>query len=53
MPQCVFSNDCLYLSQELERIDAGAVKDRMQESQHRLEILGNSWLDDTIVSPWS
>ncbi|KAK0466988.1 Centromere/kinetochore Zw10-domain-containing protein [Desarmillaria tabescens] len=43
-----FSNDCLYLSQELERIDAGAVKDRMQESQHRLEILGNSWLDDII-----
>ncbi|KAK0489171.1 Centromere/kinetochore Zw10-domain-containing protein [Armillaria novae-zelandiae] len=43
-----FSNDCLYLSQELERIDAGAVQDRMQESQHRLEILGNSWLDDTI-----
>ncbi|SJL04032.1 uncharacterized protein ARMOST_07389 [Armillaria ostoyae] len=43
-----FSNDCLYLKQELERIDAGAVKDRMQESQHRLEILGNSWLDDTI-----
>ncbi|KAK0202563.1 hypothetical protein DFS33DRAFT_910256 [Desarmillaria ectypa] len=43
-----FSNDCLYLSQELERIDAGAAKDRMQESQHRLEILGNSWLDDTI-----
>lgn len=43
-----FSNDCLYLSQELERIDGGAVKDRIQESQHRLEILGNSWLDDTI-----
>ncbi|KAK0188663.1 hypothetical protein F5146DRAFT_1002724 [Armillaria mellea] len=43
-----FSNDCLYLSQELERIDAGAVKDRMQESQRWLEILGNSWLDDTI-----
>ncbi|KAG7445004.1 uncharacterized protein BT62DRAFT_951320 [Guyanagaster necrorhizus] len=43
-----FSNDCLYLSQELERIDAGTVEERMQESRECLKILGNSWLDDTI-----
>ncbi|KAJ7782061.1 hypothetical protein DFH07DRAFT_792440 [Mycena maculata] len=50
-----FSNDCLYLSGELARVEADVkgdalvpVKDRLVECQNRLKILGDSWFEDTV-----
>ncbi|KAJ7623164.1 hypothetical protein FB45DRAFT_752778 [Roridomyces roridus] len=50
-----FSNDCLYLSAELLRVEntvhadtLGPVKDRLEECRTRLKVLGDSWFNDTI-----
>ncbi|KAJ7696579.1 hypothetical protein B0H17DRAFT_1198090 [Mycena rosella] len=50
-----FSNDCLYLSGEIARVEGAArgdalapVKDRLGECRHRLKILGDSWFEDTV-----
>ncbi|KAJ7170492.1 hypothetical protein C8R43DRAFT_981936 [Mycena crocata] len=50
-----FSNDCLYLSGEIARMENTAqwnpptpVTDRLAECRHRLKVLGDSWFDDTI-----
>lgn len=47
-----FSNNCLYLSQEVEKLEnrSTLVKDRLSECRHRLRVLSDSWLDDAIVS---
>ncbi|KAJ6581607.1 hypothetical protein B0H19DRAFT_930561 [Mycena capillaripes] len=52
-----FSNDCLYLSGEIARVESAAaahgglapVKDRLVECRQRLKILGDSWFVDTVV----
>lgn len=53
-----FSNDCLFLSEEVGKIVAECkdrlvapdqVKERLEECGKRLEILGSSWFGDTIV----
>ncbi|KAJ7504302.1 hypothetical protein B0H11DRAFT_1981579 [Mycena galericulata] len=50
-----FSNDCLYLSGELARLESVAhgnaltpVKDRLAECRNRLKVLGDSWFEDTV-----
>ncbi|KAJ7446711.1 hypothetical protein FB451DRAFT_1291273 [Mycena latifolia] len=50
-----FSNDCLYLSGEIARVEAATnvdalapVKDRLAECRHRLKVLGDSWFEDTV-----
>ncbi|KAJ6515056.1 hypothetical protein C8R47DRAFT_1206403 [Mycena vitilis] len=50
-----FSNDCLYLSGEIGRMESAAVKgglapvkDRLGECRQRLKILGDSWFEDTV-----
>ncbi|CAK5267741.1 unnamed protein product [Mycena citricolor] len=43
-----FSNDCLYLSDELLRLEAGPAKDRLDECRHRLKVLGDSWFQETV-----
>ncbi|KAJ6619858.1 hypothetical protein B0H10DRAFT_1792597 [Mycena sp. CBHHK59/15] len=50
-----FSNDCLYLSGEIARVeslaqgsDLAPVKDRLAECRHRLKVLGDSWFEDTV-----
>ncbi|KAJ6591472.1 hypothetical protein DFH09DRAFT_1273408 [Mycena vulgaris] len=50
-----FSNDCLYLSEEIARVESAAhgnalapVKDRLAECRHRLKVLGDSWFENTI-----
>ncbi len=51
-----FSNDCLYVSQELKRIVAGlsgpkaGAKDKLEEGRERLRVLSDSWFEQTIVS---
>lgn len=54
-----FSNDCLYLSGEVGRLEKdfrGKTKvldeiyTKLAECKERLQILANSWFDDTIVS---
>ena len=51
-----FSNDCLYVVQELRRIvaalrgpQAGA-RDKLEEGMERLKVLADSWFEETIVS---
>lgn len=51
-----FSNDCLYLSGEIDRVESKCVggglplvNERLSECKHRLKVLGDSWFDDTIV----
>jgi centromere/kinetochore protein ZW10 len=51
-----FSNDCLYLSGEIARMENAAgsgslapVKDRLAECRQRLKVLGESWFEDTVV----
>ncbi|KAJ7654458.1 hypothetical protein DFH06DRAFT_1298890 [Mycena polygramma] len=50
-----FSNDCLYLSGEIGRMENAAVqgglapvKDRLGECRQRLKILGDSWFEETV-----
>ncbi|KAJ7224168.1 hypothetical protein GGX14DRAFT_648787 [Mycena pura] len=49
-----FSNDCLYLSGEIARMEmalkhgAAPVKERLVECQHRLKVTGESWFEDTV-----
>jgi centromere/kinetochore protein ZW10 len=52
----LFSNDCLYLSGEVARMEAAGaaknlapVKDRLVECRTRLKVLGDSWFEDTVV----
>jgi centromere/kinetochore protein ZW10 len=49
-----FSNDCMYLSSEIARIlrmepNIGEVAEKLTECKRSLEILGDSWFDETIV----
>ncbi|KAF9045658.1 hypothetical protein BDZ89DRAFT_1099474 [Hymenopellis radicata] len=44
----MFSNNCLYLSSELDKIDPGVAKERLRDAQKRLQVLGESWYSDTI-----
>ncbi|KAJ7759219.1 hypothetical protein B0H16DRAFT_1885130 [Mycena metata] len=58
-----FSNDCLWLSGEVARLEVAgagsapgkggqqlppAVKERLGECRHRLKVLGDSWFADTV-----
>lgn len=46
-----FSNDCLYLSTEVQqglKGSATAVSEKLQENGERLKLLGESWYSDTI-----
>ncbi|KAF8216598.1 hypothetical protein K438DRAFT_1797518 [Mycena galopus ATCC 62051] len=48
-----FSNDCLFLSKEIVRIegattDLAPVKARLVECHTRLKIMGDSWFEDTV-----
>lgn len=51
-----FSNDCLYLSNEVRQVrqalkgPAASVAEKLQECCERLKLLGDSWYLDTIVS---
>ncbi|KAJ7879914.1 hypothetical protein B0H14DRAFT_3082805 [Mycena olivaceomarginata] len=52
----LFSNDCLYLSGEIARMEAAGaakslapVKDRLGECRTRLKVLGDSWFEDTVA----
>ncbi|KAJ7334235.1 hypothetical protein DFH08DRAFT_302683 [Mycena albidolilacea] len=52
----LFSNDCLYLSGEIARMEAAGaaknlapVKDRLVECRTRLKVLGDSWFEDTVA----
>ena len=47
-----FSNNYLYLSQEIERLETTSpvAKERLAECRHRLKVLSETWLDDAIVS---
>ncbi|TFY64920.1 hypothetical protein EVJ58_g2304 [Rhodofomes roseus] len=53
-PAMRFSNDCLYLSGEVQRLQqslkgpAIAVSEKLQDSAERLKLLGDSWYSDTI-----
>ncbi|KAF7308440.1 Dsl1-C domain-containing protein [Mycena chlorophos] len=47
------SNDCLYLSEEMGRVERAfvgplAVKERLGECRERLRVWGESWFQDTI-----
>jgi len=52
-----FSNDCLYMSSQLERLLAGlahdvtALKDKLEECKSYFKVLSESWYYDTIVRP--
>ncbi|KAF8916015.1 Centromere/kinetochore Zw10-domain-containing protein [Mucidula mucida] len=46
----MFSNNCLYLSSALDKIEPGAAKERLRDAQRRLKVLGDSWYSDTVVS---
>jgi centromere/kinetochore protein ZW10 len=52
-----FSNDCLYMSSQVERLLAGpahdvtALKDKFEECKSYFKVLSESWYYDTIVRP--
>ncbi|KAF9266878.1 hypothetical protein L218DRAFT_921599 [Marasmius fiardii PR-910] len=43
-----YSNNCLYLSQEVESLAASHNLKELQDCGHRLKVLGNSWYADVI-----
>ncbi|KAG7093615.1 hypothetical protein E1B28_007279 [Marasmius oreades] len=43
-----YSNNCLYLSQEVEHLGASHNLKELQDCGHRLKVLGNSWYADAI-----
>lgn len=52
-----FSNDCLFLSSQIERMESrvasstlDAVRDRLSECKHHYKVWGDSWYYDVIVS---
>lgn len=51
-----FSNDCLYLSTEVDRIvdhlhtAVFRVRENLEDCRDRLKLLGDSWFEETIVS---
>jgi centromere/kinetochore protein ZW10 len=50
-----FSNDCLYLSDSVDKIEREAshhpqLKERLGECRNDLKILGDSWFEDAVVS---
>lgn len=50
----LFSNSCIYMAGSVQRIEdtifgQPVLKERLKECRHQLEILGNSWFDDTVV----
>jgi len=50
----LFSNSCIYMADSVQRIEdtifgQPALKERLKECRHQLQILGNSWFDDTVV----
>ena len=49
-----FSNDCLYLSREVDRIEGtvpedNQLKQKFEDSKQNLKVLGDSWFEDCIV----
>lgn len=53
----VFSNDCFYMSGQVERLLAGpaqdvtVLKDKLEEYKSHFKVLSESWYHDTIVRP--
>jgi centromere/kinetochore protein ZW10 len=50
----LFSNSCIYMAGSVQRIEdtifgQPVLKERLKECRHQLQILGNSWFDDTVV----
>lgn len=50
-----FSNDCLYLSDSVDKIEREAnnhpqLKERLAECKNDLKVLGDSWFEDAVVS---
>lgn len=50
----LFSNSCIYMTDSVQRIEdtifeQPVLKERLKECRHQLQILGNSWFDDTVV----
>ena len=50
----LFSNSCIYMAGSVQRIEdtifgQPVFKERLKECRHQLQILGNSWFDDTVV----
>lgn len=49
-----FSNDCIYLSDEVARIEVekgqGTIVERLETPKDNLRVLGQSWFEDSIVS---
>ena len=50
----LFSNSCLYMADAVQRIEdtiygQQILKDRLSECRHHLQLLGESWFNETIV----
>jgi len=50
----LFSNTCIYMTASVQRIEdtlygQPALKERLKECRDQLQILGNSWFEDTTV----
>ena len=53
-----FSNDCLYVGQELTRIVGGlrgppreaGTRDKLEDGLEKVKLLAESWFEDAIVS---
>jgi centromere/kinetochore protein ZW10 len=50
----LFSNSCLYMANAVQRIEdtiygQPILKDRLSECRHHLQLLGESWFNETIV----
>ena len=50
----LFSNSCLYMADAVQRIEdtiygQPTLKDRLSECRHHLQLLGESWFNETIV----
>lgn len=51
----LFANSCLYMTGAVQRVEdtiygQPALKEKLTECRHRLQILGDSWFEDTVVS---
>jgi centromere/kinetochore protein ZW10 len=54
----LFSNSCVYMTGAVQRVEdtiygQPTLKEKLTECRHRLQVLGESWYEDTMVRPFT
>lgn len=54
----MFSNSCVYMTGAVQRVEdtiygQSTLKEKLAECRHQLQVLGESWYEDTMVRPFT